>query len=166
MNLQKKRAMLVICSWFEQIAQKKWVIHSKNLYFSKVFSCPMANPSYPSSLIHSILKSDLSDLLTSLFTKEWPWAIRSGRSWQKCDESDSFFFTWESLFRSFDHKKPVNRSKNQWGNSPLWIERTLSVNFVIKLQFQVFNFKGKLLPGTNVKFYTFQTHSIFYLCRN
>ena len=36
------------------------------------FLCPRANCSCCSSLIGSFLKSDLSNSLTSLFTKEWP----------------------------------------------------------------------------------------------
>ena len=49
------------------------------------FLCPRANHSRRSSLICSFLKSDLSDSLPPLFTKELPWAICSGRSWQKSD---------------------------------------------------------------------------------
>ena len=40
------------------------------------------------------------DLLLSLFLKEQPWAIGSGRSWQKNNGSDLLFFTSESLFLS------------------------------------------------------------------
>ena len=36
-------------------------------------------------LIHSFLKSNFSDSLPMLFTKEQLWAICSGRSWQKSD---------------------------------------------------------------------------------
>ena len=42
----------------------------------------------------------VSKLLRSLWTKEQPWAIHSGCSWQKSDCSDSLFFTNELLFRS------------------------------------------------------------------
>ena len=42
----------------------------------------------------------MSDLLTSLFTKEQLWAIHSGCSLQKGGGNDSLFFTSESLFRS------------------------------------------------------------------
>ena len=41
-----------------------------------------------------------SQSLPSLFTKEWPWAIRSRCSLQKSDGSDSLFFTSEWLFCS------------------------------------------------------------------
>ena len=41
-----------------------------------------------------------SNSLSSLFTKEQLWAIRSCCSWQKSDGSDSLFFTTESLFGS------------------------------------------------------------------
>ena len=59
----------------------------------------------------------VSDSLRSLMTKEWPWAIRSGHSWQKSNRSDSLFFMRESLFRSFSHQKRAHCSKNQWSIS-------------------------------------------------
>ena len=40
-----------------------------------------------------------------LMTKEWPGAIRSGRSLQKSGGRDSLFFRSESLFCSLAHKK-------------------------------------------------------------
>ena len=43
----------------------------------------------------------MSALLPSLFTKEQPWAIRSGCSWQKSDGTDSLF---SQANRSFAHK--------------------------------------------------------------
>ena len=87
-----------------------------------VFLCPRANHSHRSSLICSFLKSGLSnlahvplykratvsDLLRLLNTIEWLWALCSGCSWQKSDRSDLLFFTRESLFHSFAHKKRVN----------------------------------------------------------
>ena len=72
-----KWAMWVIRSWFEQIACKKQANRLKNSYFSYVFDsffpilCFKANPSRCSSLIRSFLKSNLSDSLPSLFTREW-----------------------------------------------------------------------------------------------
>ena len=113
--------MWVICTGFEWIACKKWAIHSKNVYSLYVFDsfppflCPRVNRSCPSSLIFSFLKSDLSDSLLSLFTKEWPWVIRSDCSWKKRDNER---FTQVAHVkratganRSFAHKKRVNRLK-------------------------------------------------------
>ena len=86
--------MWVICLLFEWIACKNRVICFKNSYFSYVidsfspFLCPRANRSRRSLLICSFLKSDLSNFLPSLFTKEPPWAICSGRSWKKSNVTD------------------------------------------------------------------------------
>ena len=54
--------------------------------------------------------------LPSIFTKELPWAIRSGPSWQKTKEWRERFALFQEwlLFCSFAHKKRVNRSKNWW----------------------------------------------------
>ena len=122
--------MWVICTGFEWIACKKWAIHSKNVYSLYVFDsfppflCPRVNRSCPSSLIFSFLKSDLSDSLLSLFTKEWPWVISSDCSWKKRDNER---FTQVAHVkratganRSFAHKKRVNRLKNRWANSQPW----------------------------------------------
>ena len=65
-------------------------------------------------------KSNRSDSLLSLFTKERPWAIHSRCSLQKSDGSDSLFSKSESLFRYFAHKKQVICSKNQRANSQPW----------------------------------------------
>ena len=86
-----KRAMWMICLCFKQIARKERAIRSKNSYFFYVFDsfssflCPRANPSCRFLLICSFFKSDLSNSFPLLFTKEQPWAIRSGCSWQKSD---------------------------------------------------------------------------------
>ena len=94
-------------SWFEQNALKKLVIRPKNTYFLYVFDhfppflSSKANCSRRSLLSSSFLKSVGSDSLSSLFTKEQPWAICSCCSWQKSDRSNSLFFTSESLFCSF-----------------------------------------------------------------
>ena len=93
--------LLLIWAKNESFAQK-------NGYFSYVleifppFLCPRATCSPCSSLICSFLKSDLSDLLPSLLTKEKPWVICSGCSWQKSNRSDSLSFSWAN--RSFAHK--------------------------------------------------------------
>ena len=82
---------------------KKRAIHWQNLYLSYVFDSfppflfPRANRSHRSLFICSILKSDLSDSLPLLFTKEQPWAI--------CSRG------------SFAHKKRAIRWKNLWDNS-------------------------------------------------
>ena len=54
----------------------------------------------PSSLSWSFLKSDRSESLSLLFTKEQPWGIHSRRSLQKRDRSDLLFFSSKFLFRS------------------------------------------------------------------
>ena len=57
--------------------------------------------SLPSLLTQSLFfKSNMSDSITSLFTKERPWAICSGCSWQKSAGSNLLFFSSASLFRS------------------------------------------------------------------
>ena len=56
-------------------------------------------------LIFCILSVPMLFAQSLFFTKEWPWAIRSGCSWQKSDGSNSLFFKSESLFPSFAHKK-------------------------------------------------------------
>ena len=72
-----------------------------------------------------------SELLPSLFTKDWPWATRSGCSWQKSEERNSLFFLSESLFRSYTHNKRANGSKNRWGNSkPCFSSRKIRLWFL------------------------------------
>ena len=63
MSLFKKRVMWMIHSWFEGIALKKQTIRSKYFDHFSSFVCPIANRSCCSLLIHSFLKSDLSDSL-------------------------------------------------------------------------------------------------------
>ena len=53
----------MIHSWFEGIALKKQTIRSKYFDYFSSFVCPIANRSCCSLLIHSFLKSDLSDSL-------------------------------------------------------------------------------------------------------
>ena len=55
------------------------------------------------NLVALYKRATMSKLIPSIFKK------RNG--------SDSLFFRIELLFRSFDHKKRVIRSKNQWSNS-------------------------------------------------
>ena len=71
------------------------------------------------ALIALYKRANVGESLTSFFTKEWLWAIRSGRLWQKSNGSNSLFFTSELLFRSFAYKKLVIRLKNWWANSQL-----------------------------------------------
>ena len=73
-------------------------------------------------------------------SKERPWAIRSRRSWQKSDrewfapvaqdkkrqERFALFHERIGLFRSFAHKKWGIRSKNRWGKSQPWVDKTLN----------------------------------------
>ena len=86
----------------EQIALKKRAIRSKETR---------------SSLSGSFLKSDVRESITSIL--------------KKSDGSDLLFFTSESLFRSFDHKKRAILSKNRWPNSQSW--STVSILFVYGL---------------------------------
>ena len=89
----KKRATWVIHLWFERITLKYKQFTRKSSYFSYVltsFHCFSSfflflwvNLSCCSSLICSFLKSDGSELLLLLFTKERMWGNRSGHSWQK-----------------------------------------------------------------------------------
>ena len=107
-----KIAMWVICSWFERISLQKIVIFICFDSFS-AFSCPRGNEQRATGAICSwktvnrscclFVMSDLSDSLPALFTKEW--------------RRDLLFFRSISLFRSFAHKKRVNRSKNRWADS-------------------------------------------------
>ena len=99
---------------------QKQVNHSTNSYFLYVFPFlyPRANPSHRSSLIRSFLKRDLSNLLTWLFTKERLWVIHSGRSWQKSDWIDLFFFTSESLFRSQKNSKSLEKPMSKFPTMP------------------------------------------------
>ena len=112
--------------------------HSKKTYFFYVFDsysqffplfCPSAHPFHHSLLSRCFLKSDRSNLLfkksnherivMSLFTKERPWGIRSGHSWQKSNGAICSF-SWAN--RSLAHKKRAIWLKNQWANFQPWIE--------------------------------------------
>ena len=89
---------------------QKRAIRSKKSYKHCVFLIsfltvfPLFMPmrkSLPSLLTQSLFfKSNMSDSITSLFTKERPWAICSGCSWQKSAGSNLLFFSSASLFRS------------------------------------------------------------------
>ena len=63
------------------------------------------------------LKSNRSDLLSSLFTKKQQWANRSRCSLQKSNCERITLSKSKSLFRSFAHKKQATPSKNQRTNS-------------------------------------------------
>ena len=98
---------------------QKWVIRLKICIFCTFFPflCLRANPSHQSLLIHSFFKrlerftsitlykqATESDSLRLLMTKEQPWAIRSGRSWQKSDWSNLLCFMGVLLLCSFAQK--------------------------------------------------------------
>ena len=108
-------------------------------YWSPNFVCPRAYYSRHSSLSHSFLKKDESNLLPSLFIKEWPWANHSCGSLQK---SNCYWFalvaqdkratgaicsfSWAN--RCFVNKKRVICSKNRWvKSSPWWSSSTLAL---------------------------------------
>ena len=69
-------------------------------------------------LICSFKKSHMSDSLTSIFTKEQPWAIRSRRSLTKNEKAIRSKKMIELLFRSFAHKKRAIRSKKPKSKFP------------------------------------------------
>ena len=72
------------CDSSKLLTQKR-VIRWKNLYFPLILTI---------SPLCSLLKSD-------------SWVIRSGRSWQKSDGSDLFFFNSKSLFWSQKQANPL-----------------------------------------------------------
>ena len=72
------------------------------------------------ALIALYKRATVSESLPLLFTQKQRWAIRTGRSWQKSDESDSLFFTSESLFFSYAHKKQAICSKYRWAKCQPW----------------------------------------------
>ena len=89
-SLQKSNRERVNCCF----AHKKRAICLKKFFLYHVFTSflllspflgPRANRSQCSLFGHSFLKSNGSDSLLSLFTKEWPWANCSCRSLQKSD---------------------------------------------------------------------------------
>ena len=57
------------------------------------------------------------ELILSNFKKERPLANQSRQCFVKIDRNNSIFFTIESIFWSFYHKKWAIRSKNRWSNS-------------------------------------------------
>ena len=70
------------CSQKREISSNKFIfLHIFLTVFP--FLCPRANCSRSSLLRCSFVKSDRSDLFSSLFTKEWLWANCSNRSWKK-----------------------------------------------------------------------------------
>ena len=138
------------CEQFAHIARESLVIlanhsqktriRSKFSYFSYVFYsfspfiCPRANRSHSSLLlIRSFLKSNLSDLLPSLLTKEQPEQFAQVAPYKRATVSvlltslfkkegkcESLKKKSKSHFRSFAHKKPSNSlkkpnpAKKQW----------------------------------------------------
>ena len=93
-SLQKSNRERVNCCF----AHKKRAICLKKFFLYHVFTSflllspflgPRANRSQCSLFGHSFLKSNGSDLLLSLFTKEWPWANCSCRSLQKSNHERS-----------------------------------------------------------------------------
>ena len=108
----QKRAMWVICSWFEWRARKKRAICSKNSYFSYVFD------SFP---LLFLLKSELLPSLFAhlLFFKERLKQFALVALYKRATMSDSLksLMTFSIANCSFAHKKRANRCKNQWANS-------------------------------------------------
>ena len=101
----------MIHSWFalklskkERFARKIRSFHHVFYSFSLLFPflCPRANRSRRSLLCRSLLKSEE---LSSLFTKEWPWAKSSRCSLKKSKIAICSLEKSESLFRPFAHKK-------------------------------------------------------------
>ena len=97
----------MICSGFDRIALKNWAICSKKTYlyvltvfhsFPELFLSPLfyvikrANGSQRSSLSRSFLHFDGIDLLSSLFTKERPWANPSFDHKKWANSQPWFFF--------------------------------------------------------------------------
>ena len=96
---------------FEQIARKRRAIRSKIRIFRMfltVFTlfCQRTNPSRCSLLICSFLKSDLSDLLPSLFTKERPERFAQVAHDKRATVSDSLrlLMTKELKINQLQHK--------------------------------------------------------------
>ena len=129
------------CEWFAFLLSKIERFNRKNLYFSYVFKsfsllfpflCPRANGYCRSLVCRLFLKSNGSDSLSSLFTKERPWAIHSHSFLQKSNGSDSLVSKNESLFRSFAHRKQLIWSKNQRANSQPWFVLIFFLIFSLK----------------------------------
>ena len=116
--------MLVICSWFEQIACKnEWLAWKFVFCVCMFFPLMPKNKSIPSAFAHSLFflkrleqftsfalfkQATESNSLRLLMTKEQLWAICSDRSWQKRDGSYLLFFMGVLQLRSFAHKKWAN----------------------------------------------------------
>ena len=123
------------CEWFacdsseslaknEQIACKERANRLKNSYFCMFLTnFPLFMPKSKSlpPIIGSFSESVLSDSLPLLFTKEQPWAIVSGHSWQKSDGSHSLFFTRESLFCSQKMSESLEKPMSVFPTLALWI---------------------------------------------
>ena len=118
------------CEQFAHIARESLVIlanhsqktriRSKFSYFSYVFYsfspfiCPRANRSHSSLLlIRSFLKSNLSDLLPSLLTKEQLWAFCSHHSLKKRESANRSKKRANHTFAHLLTKNQAIRSKNQ-----------------------------------------------------
>ena len=128
-----KRATYVNCSRCvlkKSDAKNEWIARHFFVCFWQFYPlfCLRVNHSRRSLLICSFLKSDMRDLLSSLFTKEEPWAICSGPSWPKSYGSDFPICSFSSVFPSFANKKCVNCSKNRWVNTQPW-EKEKIYNF-------------------------------------
>ena len=135
--------MWEICLWFEQISHKNEWFALKMCLTVFIFLCPRANRSFCSSIIHSFFKSQSSDLLLSLFTKE-PLEHFS----QVPQNRERFALVW-----SFAHIKWVISSKNRWANSQPWFYfyllagKTENSN---KFNFSLFMYIYELTKSTNV----------------
>ena len=130
--------MWVICSWSSRSFAKKSYQHWKFLFFVCFwqffpFFMPRANCFCCSPLICSFFierlyrfasvalykRATVNDLLRSLITKEWPWAIHSGCSWQKRDRSDSLIFTSKSLFCSKKTSESLEKPMSKFPTLPV-----------------------------------------------
>ena len=121
--------------WFARfwgrLAQKIYIFHMFFIVFHCFYPllCPRANHLNCSSLSPSFLKSNGSDLLFSIFTKEW---LRSNHSPCPSQQSDCERFaqvahdkratgairSFSRANRFFTYKKRAILSKKRWVNSP------------------------------------------------
>ena len=123
------------CEWFtrdsSRLLAKNKQFAKKNPYFLYVFdsfsllcclllfkrewfnySALYKRATWANHSCHSFKKSHVGNLLRSLMTIEWPWAICSGRSWQKSEGSYLLFFlTSELLIHSFANKNDERNSQ-------------------------------------------------------
>ena len=129
----------LFCSKKQAIrAWKKCIFLHVFLPFSTAFPFYAKERIVPIGLCSIVLflKSDGSDSLLSLFTKEWPWVKRSPRS-------------YELLFRSLAHKKQVIHSKTQRANyQPCFIESLYAEPFTV-------------YPGLGTPFFSVQNVTFF-----